>query len=277
VDASQKETTAMTEEFEFETEETGTVRYSRTGLRDRPTVMLIPALGFNRSLWDVQVAALGREYDVLAVDVLDQTQPRSAGFTPTFDALAAAAAAALRHAQAGPAHVVGLSFGSMIAQTLTLAQPPLVRSLTLIGSAATFPEAGRQAIRERARLTREQGMAAVTPLHLKRWFTPEFTQRRPDVIERVTETLLADDPAVHAALWDMVSGLETMPRLPAITCPALVIVGEEDTSTPPAAARSIAGTIAGARLETIPGASHITTLEAPETINALLRDFLFSC
>ncbi len=264
----------MTEQSEIETAETGTVHYLRTGPRDKPPIMLLPSLGLNRNFWDQQITALGRDYNVLAIDVLDQTLPRPAGFQPTFDGLAAAAAAVLQHAQAGPAHVVGLSVGSMIAQTLALAQPTLVRSLTLIGAAAAFPDTGREALRERARLTREQGMAAVMPLHLSRWFTPDFASRRPDIIERVTETLLADDPKVHAALWDMVSGLDTAPRLPVLTCPTLVVVGAEDTSTPPAAARLIADAIAGAQLEVVQGASHLTPLEAPEAVNALLVEFL---
>lgn len=254
--------------------ETGTVRYTQTGAPKGSPVVLLHALGFNRSFWDVQTAALDSRYLVLAVDVLDQTKPRPADFVPTFETLAAAAAAVINHAQTGPAHVVGLSLGSMIAQTLALAEPSLVRSLTLIGSAATFAEAGRTAIRARAAQTRAEGMAAIAPLHLARWFTPEFTRQHPEVIERVTQTLLADDPAVHAALWEMVSGLDTLPRLPELTCPVLVIVGAEDTSTPPAAAQQIVDAVAGARLETVAGSAHLTPLEAPETVNALLLDFL---
>lgn len=272
----QKETlmTQLTETVELETTETGTVRYTRTGPLNGPPVVLLPALGLNRSFWDVQTVALNSRYLVLAVDVLDQTQPRGADFAPTFEGLAAAAAAVITHAQTGPAHVVGLSLGSMIAQTLVLQVPPLVRSLTLIGSAATFAEAGRTAVRERAAQTRAEGMAAIAPLHLARWFTPEFTRQHPDVIERVTQTLLADDPEVHAALWEMVSGLDTLPRLPELTCPTLVIVGAEDTSTPPSAAQRIVDAVAGTRLETVAGSAHLTPLEAPEAVNALLLDFL---
>lgn len=254
--------------------EMGTVRYTQSGPSDGPLVVLLHALGLNRSFWDVQTAALDSRYLVLAVDVLDQTQPRRADFVPTFSGLAAAAAAVITHTQTGPAHVVGLSLGSMIAQTLALQEPPLVRSLTLIGSAATFAEAGRTALRERAAQTRAEGMAAIAPLHLARWFTPEFTQQHPDVIERVTRTLLANAPEVHAALWEMVSGLDTLPRLPELTCPVLVIVGAEDTSTPPAAAQRIADAVAGARLETVDSSAHLTPLEAPGTVNTLLTEFL---
>lgn len=253
--------------------ETGTVRYTQTGPPEGPPVVLLHALGFNRSFWDVQTAALGSRYLVLAVDVLDQTQPRPADFVPTFEGLAAAAAV-ITHAQTGPAHVVGLSLGSMIAQTLALAEASLVRSLTLIGSAATFAEAGRTALRERAAQTRAEGMAAIAPLHLARWFTPEFTRQHPDVIERVTRTLLANDPRVHAALWEMVSRLDTLPRLPELTCPVLAIVGAEDTSTPPAAAQQIVDAVAGARLETVAGSAHLPPLEAPGTVNTRLTEFL---
>jgi len=62
--------------------------------------------------------------------------------------------------------------------------------------------------------------------------------------------------------------------LAGIRARTLVIVGEQDTGTPPSAARAIAGAIAGARLETIPGAAHLSNIEQAETFNRLLIEFL---
>jgi 3-oxoadipate enol-lactonase/4-carboxymuconolactone decarboxylase len=59
-----------------------------------------------------------------------------------------------------------------------------------------------------------------------------------------------------------------------IGCPTLVIVGDQDLSTPPAAAQELAGMIRGARLATITGAAHIPTVEQPAALNAILLEFL---
>ena len=88
-------------------------------------------------------------------------------------------------------------------------------------------------MRARAELVRTQGMAAVVESSLQRWFTQETRERRPDITDRLTKTLLGDDAVTHASIWDIISGLDLDDRLSEISCPTLVLVGEKDPSTPP--------------------------------------------
>ena len=62
--------------------------------------------------------------------------------------------------------------------------------------------------------------------------------------------------------------------LAALTCPVLVACGAEDTVTPPAHHREMAALIPGAKLEIIPDAGHMTPLEQPDAVTALLRALL---
>jgi pimeloyl-ACP methyl ester carboxylesterase len=63
-------------------------------------------------------------------------------------------------------------------------------------------------------------------------------------------------------------------RLEAVLAPTLVVVGADDVPDMLAIAEVLAERIPDARLETIPGAAHLPTLEQPETVNRLLLDFL---
>jgi 3-oxoadipate enol-lactonase len=117
-------------------------------------------------------------------------------------------------------------------------------------------------------------MAAVLESSLERWLTAETRLHRPDIVDRISKTVLADDPATHAAIWDVISNLDLHDRLKEIACPTLVLVGERDASTPPAVASALAAAIAGARMVVIPDASHIVTVEAPVAVNSALLDFL---
>ena len=62
--------------------------------------------------------------------------------------------------------------------------------------------------------------------------------------------------------------------LPRIACPVLVACGEADQITPPEHAREMAAAIAGARLEIVPGAGHMLTLEQPARVAQLLQGWL---
>jgi pimeloyl-ACP methyl ester carboxylesterase len=61
-----------------------------------------------------------------------------------------------------------------------------------------------------------------------------------------------------------------------ISVPTMVLVGEHDTITPPAVAKSLAEAIPGARLEVIPDAGHMAPYENSAVSNAVILRFLES-
>lgn len=67
------------------------------------------------------------------------------------------------------------------------------------------------------------------------------------------------------------------PRLPQITCPALLIVGCEDVISTVEEMRTIAERIPNRRLVEIAGAGHMAPLEQPEAVNAAIRAWLAEC
>jgi 3-oxoadipate enol-lactonase len=62
--------------------------------------------------------------------------------------------------------------------------------------------------------------------------------------------------------------------LPTITCPTLVIVGEDDQATPVAESQYIAQRIPGSTFVTIPEAGHLSNFEQPVAFNQAIRSFL---
>jgi 3-oxoadipate enol-lactonase len=247
----------------------------RTGRRESPLVVLVHAVGMDLTYWERQIEALEPAHDVVAFDLRGHgSSSRCSGYG--FDALAGDLAAVIAQADNGPAHIVGLSVGGMIAQTLAVAQPELVRSLSLVDTVSTFADPVRTALRARAQTVRFAGMGAILQPTLERWFTPEFAARRPEIIDRVGKTLLVADKDVHAAMWETIATLDVAPRLGALRMPTLVLVGEKDPTTPPAASQAIADSISQARLSVLHGVSHISPVEAPDAVNAHLIRFLTS-
>jgi 3-oxoadipate enol-lactonase len=67
---------------------------------------------------------------------------------------------------------------------------------------------------------------------------------------------------------------DATPVLSRIQVPVLIVVGEEDTVTPPSDAAALRAGIPHASLQTIPGAGHLSNLEAPAAFNQSLARFL---
>ena len=67
---------------------------------------------------------------------------------------------------------------------------------------------------------------------------------------------------------------ETLDRLPQITCPVLVVHGDQDLITLPAYNQRVAAAIPGAQLIEIQKAGHLAFLEQPDAVNAAIGNFL---
>jgi len=85
------------------------------------------------------------------------------------------------------------------------------------------------------------------------------------------ETGVAAFERQQRAIMGRSDALATLAR---VHCPTLVMVGDEDTLTPPKLAHEIADAVPGARLKIIEGCGHIATLERPGAVNEALNAFL---
>ena len=86
---------------------------------------------------------------------------------------------------------------------------------------------------------------------------------------------MANSPAGFiGALEAMKHRPDATPELAGISVPTLVIVGEDDTLSPPDVARAMHERIAGSELAVLPRAGHLSNLEAPEEFNAAVAGFL---
>jgi 3-oxoadipate enol-lactonase len=237
-----------------------------------PLVLLLHPVGLDLTWWEPQVEALCSEFQVLRMDFRGHGKSAIAPPPYRLADFAADAHALLGAIQIGPAHVIGLSLGGMVAQVLALEYPRDVHSLILSNTLCTLPAEARQAMRGRGEAAEQNGMAVVVQSTIERWFTPGFLDSV--LVQRCRRHLLAQDVGVWAATWSAIAELDTLPRLSEIHVPALVTTGDADVSTPVAAAQVIANAIPGAVLKVMAGAPHMAPYERPELFNQLVLEFL---
>lgn len=246
------------------------IAYRRIG-QGAPVLLLHP-IGLDSSWWQPFAERLAPSFCVLSMDFRGHGGSAPVGGEVELADLADDAAALLRALGLAPAQVVGLSMGGMVAQSLAIRHPDAVRSLALLGTACTLPEEARKQMVARGEAARSGGMRAVLGATLERWFTPAALGA--EIAKRCEQRLLENDVASWAACWRAISRLDTLSELKRIKSPALVVTGEEDLSTPPAAARMIADNIPSARLAIIEGAPHMGPFECPQTYLAPVAEFL---
>ena len=238
-------------------------------------VLFLHGLGMSRTGFDPQLTELSDRRRCIAWDMPGYgASPLPAGGL-TFPLLADAVAALLDRLGLSSAHLVGLSMGGQIALHAALAHPARVRSLALLDTSPAFGLDGTDPEEwKRVRLEPlEQGAepAAFAEQVLRGVMGPRVTDAQ--VAEAVATMSRITAPALAAAVRNLVTH-DVRARLGEIEAPTLVLCGELDEETPLAYSEALREGIADAELAIVPGVGHVSNLEAPETVNALLTSFL---
>jgi pimeloyl-ACP methyl ester carboxylesterase len=180
--------------------------------------------------------------------------------------------ALLAHLRVERVSVAGLSMGGYLSFELYRQAPGLFRGVALCDTrAGADTDEGRAAREKFAQTTLEKGLLWVADEMIPKLLRPEPD---PAVVKEVRSLVSGGTPAgVAAAQRGMARRPDSTPTLATMTCPTLVVVGEEDTLTPPAESEKLAKAIKGAKLVRVPGAGHLANVENPDAFNAAIAEF----
>lgn len=252
-----------------------TLHYVLEGPAAAPVVMLSNSLGTSLEMWEAQASALRGQYRVLRYDtrghgLSDAPDAGKAGYT--MDMLADDAAALAKALGISRFHFCGISLGGMAGQRLAAKSPSLVASLTLCDTAATMVASVWD---ERMEAIRKAGTIDVTTAGtMERWFTKGYREREAAVMAGICNMYRRTPFDGYLGCATAIRNMDLRADGPKIACPTLIIVGEEDPSTPVASAEALNKSIKGSTLKVIPQAAHISPIEQADAVTRALTDFL---
>lgn len=239
-----------------------------------PAVVFLHPVGLDLRSWDSVVSSLPENYTTLAVDFPGHGGSEAPAGPFALEDLARRVAHLIRTTlDDHPLVVVGASMGGMVAQIIAIERLCDLCGLVLIDTAATFTETVRDTMRVRAQRALSSGMAALIDETIERWFSREFRDERPDVVDATRERLASDDVQTHAWAWLAIAELDLFDRLPSVGVRSLVLTGSEDVSTPPLLGREIARKLPAGRFAELAGAGHMSYIELPDRVAAELTAF----
>jgi 3-oxoadipate enol-lactonase len=233
-------------------------------------LLLLHAFPLDASMWAPQVAALGRDIQIVAPNAPGFGGVPLEGDVTTMDAAADRAAGELEAAGIDRAVVVGLSMGGYVAFSFWRRHRARVLGLVLANTkSGADDDAGRDRRRALAGRLKEEGSG-----FLVEGPPPLLSAEAPQELWANVRDLIRAQPAgsIAAASLGMAERVDSTPDLPGIDVPALVLTSRGDTLIPPEATTPMAVQIPGAQLVVIAEAGHLSNLEAPEEFNRRLRE-----
>lgn len=173
-------------------------------------------------------------------------------------------------------HLVGFSIGAIFAQAVAVENPTRVTSLVLLNSIAARTEEERERALQRLEVIRTSDPAEVARASVERWFTPEFVAARPDLVEAEVAIVSANKVAPYAASYSVLATTDLIDSVVGITCPVLLITGENDRGSTPRMSREIQSRLPGAELLIVDGRQHYLHIEVAQFIADHINGFVRS-
>jgi pimeloyl-ACP methyl ester carboxylesterase len=227
-------------------------------------------------MWQPQVDALKDRYRVVTIDLGGHGESDIVLWHDSLDDFAKQVIHLLDHLGIVQAVFVGLSMGGYTLFSIYRQYADRVKAMVLADTRAQADsEEGKAGRHSMAELAFKDGASSIADIMLPKLLAPSTIKQRPAVAEEVRQMILQTPTAgIVVDLVAMAARPDSTALLPTITCPTLVIVGEDDQATPVTESQFIADRISGSTLVTIAGAGHLSNLEQPDAFTHALMTFL---
>lgn len=240
-----------------------------------PALLLLHGISSQSGSWVGQLDALAARFRVIAWDA--PGYGRSDALLPAAPVAAdyAAALAALLDALGlDRAVVVASSLGALVAGAFAARWPARVAGLVLLNPAGGYGRAA-PAEREAKLAARLERLAALGPAGMARELAPGMLSATASDEARAlaawSTARLRPDGYAQAAR--MLAGGSLADDAARYGGPVLVVAASADTITPPAGCEAIAAAFPRASYRLLQGPGHLSYLDAPEAVNALVAEF----
>ena len=244
--------------------------------RSARTLILIHAFPLNAHMWDAQLALAQTGWRVIAPHLRGMGDAAHDPPTASMDDYVGDVIDLLDTLHIEDAVIGGLSLGGYVTLGVFRHAPRYFSGMILADtrSQADTPE-GIEGRKRTLALLSEKGATAVLDDMLPKLLGETTRRNHPAVADRLRELVrLNSEVAIGGAITALMTRPDSTPLLSSVHCPTLIVVGEEDTLTPPTLSQDLHQAIAGSELVMLPGAGHLSSLEQPEAFNGALAMFL---
>lgn len=237
-----------------------------------PTLVFLHAFPLGRRMWLGELEAFSPSCHSVAIDLRGFGESPLGPGSYGMDDLASDVVALLDRLAVESAVVVGLSMGGYVALALAEHHAERLAGLVLADTrAGPDSEDGRRVRDQAIQQLREEGPQGYLEATARKLLRPGAGEGLVARVLALCERRVESLTSALAALRDRPDRRAVLPR---IHCPTLVVVGAQDTVTPPSESQAMAAAIPGARLVELPQAGHLSNLESDAGFDRAVAGFL---
>ncbi|WP_026187211.1 alpha/beta fold hydrolase [Ensifer sp. BR816] len=235
-------------------------------------LVLIHGVGMRLEAWAPQIAALSARCRVIAVDMPGHGESDRLDPGAKLEKFVVWLGVLLDDLKLERVNLAGHSMGALIAGGAAATLSGRIRRVALLNGVYLRDPDAKAAVVARADMIRKGAVDVDGPL--KRWFGEG--SETETVYELTRSWLHAVDPEGYATAYNAFAHGDDVyaGSWPEVQCPALFLTGSEDPNSTPEMARAMAAAAPRGWAHIIEGHRHMVNLTAPDTVNAILEDWL---
>lgn len=250
------------------------IGYEITG--QGPAILLGHSLLCSTRMWDGVAPELEKTHTVINIDARGHATSTAPG-PFTLDDLAHDWLAIMDNEGLQSAVLCGLSMGGMTSMRAALIAPERVKAMILMDTSAD-PEIPLRRVEYAGMLELLLRFGHIDMLYgvvSKIMLSRTTIRERPQMARDLFPVFKQHDPhQLQHAVRAVIHRHDIISRIPEIHIPSLILVGEEDTATPPFRSERIHKALPKATLTKIPAAGHLSALEQPTIVTGHILQFL---
>jgi len=247
------------------------VAYQKAGTG--PALVLLHGFTQDSRVWKKQIDGLSKNFIVIAWDApgagLSDDPPGSYTMSDWADCLDAF----LDSLHIRQAHILGISWGGVLAQEFYLRHPQKVSGLILADTNPGWSALSDSVAQDRLKACIQDTLLPVNDFvekYLPGMFSNLVNQETKETLRKV----MSDTHRRGFQLMATAIAKADMRRLySSVKVPVLLVWGEKDNRAPVNIAHEMNNSIPNSKLVIIPGTGHVSNMEQPEWFNAVVKEF----
>lgn len=247
------------------------IAYTLDGNRDRDVLVFSNSLGTNHHMWDAQIEPLKNDFFIVRYDTRGHGESEVVPGESTIEDLGQDVLDLMDELGIETFHFCGLSIGGLTAQWLGVNAPNRLKKLVMCNTATKIWT--KDGWNGRIETVNENGLAHIVGGTRKIWFTPEFSEKHPELVEPILTDFVKTPVAGYIACCSAVRDADFTENIHSVSVPTLIFAGSQDPVTTVEHGEYLKTQIKESKLVKL-HAAHISNVEQNEIFTAELKQFL---
>ena len=247
--------------------------YSLNKINKKNPIVFIHGVGLTKEIWDPQINFF-KDYNTLTYDLLGHGKTLLNKSKVSFKDFSEQLFKLINELNFKKIHLIGFSFGALIARHFAYEHSDRLSSLIIHGSIYKRTEDQKRVVNNRFEVAKTNRSGSKHSA-IRRWLSEDFIKKNPDVYKKIYSSLEKNNPTDFLKCYEIfVNYIDDDSMLKNINVNALITTGENDAGSTPEMSRNLSKMIQGSKFVEIKEGKHLCGIECSNDVNIVFKEFI---